>query len=61
MALAEIIEFPGIALQVSLNEYLELAKEYSTEKSSSFVNGILNSIIDELKAENKLLKAVALE
>ena len=51
----------SIALQVSINEYLELAKEYSTEKSSSFVNGILNSVIEELKAENKLLKAVTLE
>ena len=61
VALAEIIEFPSIALQVSITEYLELAKEYSTEKSSSFVNGILNSVIEELKAENKLLKAVALE
>ena len=35
VALAEIIEFPSIALQVSINEYLELAKEYSTEKSFS--------------------------
>lgn len=60
-ALAEIIEFPSIALQVSINEYLELAKEYSTEKSSSFVNGMLVSIIDDLKAENRLVKAVAIE
>ena len=60
-ALAEIMGFPSIALQVSINEYLELAKEYSTEKSSSFVNGMLNSIIEELKAENKLLKAVTID
>ena len=60
-ALAEIVEFPSIALQVSINEYLELAKEYSTEKSSSFVNGMLDSIIADLKAENKLLKAVTIE
>ena len=61
VALAEIIEFPSIALQVSLNEYLELAKEYSTEKSYAFVNGILNSVIEELKEQNKLVKAVALD
>ena len=60
-ALAEIIGFPSIALQVSMNEYLELTKEYSTDKSSAFVNGMLNSIVDELKAENKLVKAVVLE
>ena len=60
-ALAEIIEFPSIALQVSMNEYLELTKEYSTDKSSAFVNGMLNSIVDELKAENKLVKAAVLE
>lgn len=60
-ALAEIIEFPSIALQVSMNEYLELTKEYSTEKSAAFVNGMLNSIIEELKAKNKLLKAVTID
>lgn len=59
-ALAEIIEFPSIALQVSMNEYLELAKEYSTEKSYAFINGILEEIIKDLKAENKLIKAVTL-
>ena len=61
VALAEIIEFPSIALQVSINEYLELAKEYSTEKSSAFVNGMLDSIISDLKAENRLVKAVVIE
>ena len=61
VALAEILEFPSIALQVSMNEYLELTKEYSTEKSSSFVNGVLCGIIEELKAENKLVKAVTVE
>lgn len=59
-ALAEILEFPSIALQVSLNEYLELAKEYSTEKSYAFINGILEEIIKDLKRENKLIKAVDL-
>lgn len=60
-ALAEIITFPDIALEVSFNEYIELAKEYSSDKSYIFVNGILNEIIRELKRENKLLKAVLLK
>lgn len=59
-ALAEIMEFPSIALQVSMNEYLELAKEYSTEKSYAFINGILEEVVKELKKENKLVKAVTL-
>ncbi len=59
-ALAEIINFPEIALEVSFNEYIELAKEYSSEKSHIFVNGILNEILSELKRGNKLLKAVSL-
>ncbi len=61
VALAEIIGFPTIALQVSINEYLELAKEYSTEKSYAFINGILDSIVEELKEEDKLIKAVAID
>lgn len=60
-ALAEIIYFPEIALEVSFNEYIELAKEYSSEKSHIFVNGILNEILSELKREDKLLKAVSLK
>lgn len=60
-ALAEIIYFPEIALEVSFNEYIELAKEYSSEKSHIFVNGILNEILSKLKCENKLLKAVSLK
>ncbi len=60
-ALAEILNFPEIALEVSFNEYIELAKEYSSEKSHIFINGILNEILSELKRENKLLKAVSLK
>lgn len=60
-ALAEIMNFPEIALEVSFNEYIELAKEYSSEKSHIFINGILNEILSELKRENKLLKAVSLK
>lgn len=59
-ALAEIIEMPEIALQVSLNEYIEVAKEYSGEKSYQFVNGILNEILQEMKADGSLIKAATL-
>lgn len=60
VALAEIIEFPSIALQVSMNEYLEISKEYSSEKSYAFINGVLEGAVNDLKAQNKLLKAVAM-
>lgn len=55
-ALAEILNFPGIPLSASLNEYIEIAKSYSTLKSGGFVNGILGKIIKELQNENKLIK-----
>ncbi|MDO4948888.1 MAG: transcription antitermination protein NusB [Bacteroidales bacterium] len=58
MALAEIFSFPSIPVSVSLNEYLEIAKFYSTPKSSSFINGTLDAAVKCLKAENKLLKNV---
>lgn len=57
-ALTEITQFNDIALEVSMNEYIELAKEYSGEKSYTFINGILNKIVQNLRAENKLFKAV---
>lgn len=60
-ALAEIITCPNIPLEISMNEYLEIAKEYSTEKSHQFINGILDEIVRKLKKENKLLKAVVLD
>ncbi|MCK9159430.1 MAG: transcription antitermination factor NusB [Bacteroidaceae bacterium] len=55
-ALAEILSFPSIPVNVSLNEYVELAKLYSTSKSGSFVNGTLNGIVNQLKKEGKLVK-----
>lgn len=60
-ALAEILTFPNIPLEISMNEYLEIAKEYSTQKSHQFINGILDEIVKKLKKENKLLKAVVVE
>lgn len=60
-ALAEIEAFEDIALTVSLNEYIELAKEYSGDKSYLFVNGILNQILRELQTDGQLFKAAALK
>lgn len=57
VALAEILSFPTIPTTVSLNEYVEVAKMYSTPKSGSFVNGMLDTIVNQLKKENKLRKA----
>ncbi len=61
VALAEIFTFPDIAVQVTLNEYIDIAREYSTENSPHFINGILDQILQQLKAENKLLKAVIIK
>lgn len=55
-ALAEILNFPAIPLNVSFNEYIEIAKSYSTAKSGQFVNGILGNIVKKLQEEGKLLK-----
>ena len=53
-AIAEIFNFPKIPIQVSVNEYIEMAKSYSTPRSGQFVHGILGSIISRLQKENKL-------
>jgi N utilization substance protein B len=55
-ALAEILSFPNIPISVSLNEYLEIAKLYSTRKSAGFINGTLDGIINNLKKDGKLNK-----
>jgi N utilization substance protein B len=55
-ALAEIMTFPNIPISVSLNEYVEIAKLYSTAKSGGFVNGTLDGIVNQLKREGKLNK-----
>jgi N utilization substance protein B len=55
-ALAEIHTFPTIPVNVTMNEYIEIAKYYSTSKSSVFINGILDSIIDKLRKDNKIIK-----
>lgn len=56
IALAEILSLPNIPVSVSLNEYVEIAKLYSTPKSGGFINGTLDGIVNSLKKENKLTK-----
>ena len=56
MAVCEFQKFPSIPVKVTINEYLEIAKEYSTPKSSIFINGILDKIVKEYKANNNLNK-----
>lgn len=56
IALTEIIEFQGIPVKVTLNEYIEIAKHYSTPKSGLFINGILDKIVSNLKSEGKIVK-----
>ena len=59
MAIAEICNFPTIPVNVTLNEYIEISKKYSTEKSGMFVNGVLDNVVNQLKSENKLIKVVS--
>ncbi len=56
IALAEIVEFKNIPIKVSMNEYIEIAKHYSTEKSGVFINGVLDKSIEELKSSDKIVK-----
>ena len=56
-ALAEIFAFDEIALTVSMNEYIELAKEYSGDKSYMFINGILTEILREMRNDGTFVKA----
>jgi transcription antitermination protein NusB len=56
MAICEFLKFPSIPTKVTINEYLEIAKEYSTPKSSIFINGILDNLVKEFQANGKLQK-----
>lgn len=56
MAICEFLKFPSIPVKVTINEYLEIAKEYSTPKSSIFINGILDNLVKEYQQSNKLVK-----
>ena len=56
LAITEILEFPEIPVKVTLNEYIEIAKFYCTSKSGTFVNGILDNIVKEIRQEGLLNK-----
>jgi N utilization substance protein B len=56
MACSELTRFSSIPVKVSINEYLEIAKDYSTPKSSNFINGLLDKIVRQYKSENRLNK-----
>jgi N utilization substance protein B len=56
MAICELLNFPSIPEKVTLNEYLEIAKEYSTPKSSIFINGVLDKLAKEYKSDGRLQK-----
>lgn len=57
MALAELVGFPSIPTKVTLNEYLEISKFYSTSKSNVFINGVLDKVVMQLKEEGKVVKS----
>ena len=57
MAIAELIGFPSIPTKVTLNEYLDISKFYSTGKSSIFINGVLDKVVLQLKEEKKIRKS----
>lgn len=56
MAICEFLRFPSIPIKVTINEYLEIAKEYATPKSSIFINGVLDNLVKDLQKTNKLNK-----
>jgi len=57
LAITEILEFPEIPVKVTLNEYIEIAKYYCTSKSSTFVNGILDNIVKEMRQQGMFSKS----
>ncbi len=56
MALCELVYFPTIPVKVTINEYIEVAKLYSTPRSKDFVNGILDALLKRLKEEGRIQK-----
>jgi len=56
MALTELIYFPTIPVKVTLNEYIDISKNYSTPKSKLFINGILDKLVESLNSDEKIIK-----
>jgi N utilization substance protein B len=57
MGMTELLHFPEIPTKVTINEVIEIAKRYSTDKSSIFINGLLDAALSKLKKEGKLQKS----
>jgi transcription antitermination protein NusB len=57
MGITELLHFPEIPTKVTINEVIEIAKRYSTDKSSIFINGLLDAALSKLKKEGKLQKS----
>jgi len=56
MAICEFLKFPSIPVRVTINEYIEISKDYSTEKSGYFINGVLDKLSREFSTDNRLTK-----
>lgn len=56
MALCELMEFPSIPVKVTINEYIEIAKTYGSDKSGTFINGMIDKIANDLRDSGKLNK-----
>lgn len=56
MAICEFVEFPSIPTKVSMNEYIEISKDYSSQKSSFFINGVLDKVLKELITSKRIQK-----
>ena len=57
MAITEWLNFEEIPIKVTINEYLDIAKAYSSEKSNAFINGVLDKILSDLKESGKIHKS----
>lgn len=57
VAVSELVNFPSIPVKASLNEYIELSKLFCAKESTSFINGVLHKIAQDLKADNKMKKS----
>ncbi|HRH58433.1 MAG TPA: transcription antitermination factor NusB [Chitinophagales bacterium] len=57
MAVSEFLYFPSIPVKVTINEYLDIAKEYSTPKSKDFINGVLDSLMRDMKKNEQIQKS----
>jgi len=56
MALCELMHFPTIPTKVTLNEFIEISKLYSTEKSKDFINGVLDKLMKKLEKDGEISK-----